>query len=151
MTSEAKGWFHRHREFWTLTQLFFPELFVPGNIRWGSSWFGGGVKIKEELDSVRKNIIRRYVKAFYPAAGKTSVWQDTIVSCTNEGLRRKVDKEGSSKKRPEEEKTSVIPLFSTMYSESSRQHCGGWEHCFHNSSADKGQKAHCGKWRQGWK
>ena len=68
------------------------------------------MKIKEELDTVRKNIIRRYVKAFYPAAGKASVWKDTIVSRINEGLRRKDDKEGSSKKRPEEEKTSVIPL-----------------------------------------
>ena len=67
VTSEAKGWFHRHRECWTnLNTTFFPELFGPGNIRWGSSWFGGGVKIKEELDSVRKTSSEDMSKPFTP-------------------------------------------------------------------------------------
>ena len=82
----------------TLTREFFPELFGPGNHRWKSSWFGGGVKSKNELDPLRKEIIRRYVTAFHPAAGKTSVWKDTIVTRINEGLRRKEDKEGTSRK-----------------------------------------------------
>ena len=61
---------------------------------------------KGVLDSVRKDIIRTFVKAFRSAAGKTYVCR------INEGLRRNNDKEGSSKKRPEEDKTSVTPLFS---------------------------------------
>ena len=69
--------------------------------------------ITEELDSVRKTSSEDMSKI--PIAGKTSVWKDTMLSRIHEGLRRKDDKEDSSKKRPEEEKTSVITPFTSMH------------------------------------
>ena len=46
------------------------------------------------------------------------------------------------KNRPEEETTSVMPLFRNISTiEYSRQHCGGQPHCFHNLSAVEGSES----------
>jgi hypothetical protein len=71
-----------------LTKKLWPELFGEGNLRWMYNWYGGGKHNKQELDKVRKIVLKKYVCYFYPEFKPEDAWRERIVMRINESLRR---------------------------------------------------------------
>lgn len=71
-----------------LCRKLWPELYGEGNLRFSYNWYGGGKHNKQELDRVRKGVVKKYVCFFYPEVVSEDSWRERIVTRINESLRR---------------------------------------------------------------
>jgi len=97
-----------------LTKKFFPELFGPLNLRLMYNWYGGGKLCKQEMDPMRKDIIKRYVQHFYPDVRNTNAWKDRVVPKVNELLRRTEKKKQNNRNTDQAESENNVYTYMNL-------------------------------------